>query len=122
MITSETFYRAECDHEGCGRTLDDHERDITHWPRKVLEELLAEPTGADDATWTVVGGQVFCPRHKPASEGVHAELRDSQVAAAWAEFKRPEHGSDYEALRAAVAAAFSAHENGSAEQWGNPNV
>lgn len=68
MITSETFYRAECDAPGCDVTLPDDENDEgTHWPRVSVEEALAEPRGMHDETWTRVGEQTFCPRHKPGN-------------------------------------------------------
>ena len=68
MITSETFYRAECDRPGCGITLPDDENDSgTHWPRASVVEALAEERGQFDETWTVVGEQTFCPRHRPGN-------------------------------------------------------
>ncbi|UAJ78337.1 hypothetical protein IT072_13825 [Leifsonia sp. ZF2019] len=67
MITSETFYRAECDHEPCSVTLPDGE-EMTHWDRGTLDEALSEPTGRADDAWTVVAdGRTFCPRHAPGN-------------------------------------------------------
>ncbi|WOF23826.1 hypothetical protein N8K70_03860 [Microbacterium betulae] len=68
-ITSETFYRAECDAKGCEETLpnEDHEG-ASHMPREYVVEALAEPRGFnDDETWTMVGEQTFCHRHKPGN-------------------------------------------------------
>lgn len=65
-ITSETLYRAECDHPGCGRTLPDGE-EFTHWPREVVVEALAEERDEHDDTWTVVGDQTYCPEHAPGT-------------------------------------------------------
>ena len=67
-ITSETFYRAECDHNGCEVTLPDDENDEgTHWPRTSVVEALGEERGLFDEKWTVEGEQTFCPRHKPGN-------------------------------------------------------
>lgn len=67
-ITSETFYRAECDHDGCKTVLpNDEDESGSHWPRKSVIEALAEERGADDETWTVVGDLTYCPRHKPGN-------------------------------------------------------
>lgn len=68
MITSETFYRAECDAEGCSVTLPDQDHhDASHWPRESVEEALREESGAHDETWAVVGERTYCPRHKPGN-------------------------------------------------------
>ena len=67
MIVSETFYRAECDGAGCKATLPDEDSDATHWPRESVVEALGEERGEHDETWTVVGEETFCPRHKPGN-------------------------------------------------------
>jgi hypothetical protein len=67
MITSETFYRAECDALGCIRTMPDEDADASHWPHETVIEQMAEPQGDHDETWTVVGDLTFCPRHAPGN-------------------------------------------------------
>ena len=67
MITSETFYRAECDHPGCEVTLPSGDDDATHWPCESVVRALGEEHGRYDETWTVVGEQTFCPRHRPGN-------------------------------------------------------
>lgn len=65
-ITSETFYRAEC--EACPRTIpdeDDHE--ASHWPLSAVEEYLREPHESYDVElyWFYDGERTLCPEHHP---------------------------------------------------------
>lgn len=67
-ITSETFYRAEC--EECHRTVpdyDDHE--ASHWPLAAVEEYLREKHGHGvgdvEVQWFYDGSKTLCPEHHP---------------------------------------------------------
>jgi len=67
-ITSETFYRAACEHGQCGRTIpneDDHE--ASHWPLEAVEEYLRTPHEERDVevAWFYEGGKTLCPEHHP---------------------------------------------------------
>ncbi|CAN7240383.1 hypothetical protein LJR045_000965 [Microbacterium sp. LjRoot45] len=72
MITSETFYRAECEAPNCGRTLPDEDtHEASHWPRSYVEEQLREPRevglGDVEVTWFYDGEKTFCPEHHPGA-------------------------------------------------------
>tara|TARA_B100000378_G_scaffold143246_1_gene115775 strand:+ start:51 stop:431 length:381 start_codon:yes stop_codon:yes gene_type:complete len=67
-ITSEMFYRAECDELKCTRTIpdvDDHE--ASHWPLESVEEYLREPHEERDTEvfWFYEDGRTLCPEHHP---------------------------------------------------------
>lgn len=70
-ITSETFYRAECDELKCGSMIPTGEDDATHWTRDLVEETLREPHEAAAAEvelwWFYDGTRTLCPRHAPGA-------------------------------------------------------
>jgi DnaJ-class molecular chaperone len=68
MITSETFYRAECDTNGCDRVFPDEDYDGSHFPMEALVELMAVERGEFDERWaTTEDGHTYCPRHQPGN-------------------------------------------------------
>ena len=70
MITSGTFYRAECDAAGCGQFFpdDDDGEGASYYPKDSLILHMAEDRGEFDELWTITDdGRTFCPRHKPGS-------------------------------------------------------
>lgn len=82
MITSETFYRAECEHEKCSQTIpdpDDHE--ASHWPLVSVEEYLREPHEHRDVevTWFYDGVRTFCPEHHPDARACSNECNGGMV-------------------------------------------
>ena len=70
-ITSETFYRAECDELKCASMIPTGEDEASHWPRELVEEALREPreTAMADVelTWFYDGERTLCPRHAPGA-------------------------------------------------------
>lgn len=68
-ITSETFYRAECDELKCTSTIPTGEEEASHWPLSMVEEALREPreVGSSDVevAWFYDGERTLCPRHHP---------------------------------------------------------
>lgn len=66
-ITSETFYRAEC--EECHRTIPDEEDEASHWPLAFVEEYLREKhshgVGDVEVQWFYDGQRTLCPEHHP---------------------------------------------------------
>ena len=68
MITSETFYRAECDVESCAESIpneDDYE--ASHWPLASVEKELRETHEkfGVELIWFYDGERVLCPQHHP---------------------------------------------------------
>jgi len=68
VITSEKFYRAECDQEKCDRTLPDQDDDeASHWTHDTVVAALGEERGFLEVKWAVVGEKTYCPRHAPGN-------------------------------------------------------
>lgn len=67
-IQSETFYRAQCDADGCENTYpDDDDEGASHYPLDSLLDYLVEPGGEYDEPWTIDGDRHFCRRHSPGN-------------------------------------------------------
>ena len=67
-ITSETFYRAVCEHDRCGRSIPNPDEDeASHWPLVSVEEYLREPHEERDVmvAWFYEDGRTLCPEHHP---------------------------------------------------------
>lgn len=68
MITSETFYKATCDANGCGHDFPDDDWDASHLELGNLKEAMAEERGEFEEAWTLTDdGHTYCPRHKPGN-------------------------------------------------------